>query len=73
MSRLRAVVAVLAVFTAGAAFAQDVTVTPDRAAHVGDDFRQAIVLPGAGHGFRGVDAELATTAMVDRFTQHLAR
>ena len=29
MSRLRAVVAVLAVFTAGAAFAQDVTVTPD--------------------------------------------
>ncbi len=29
MSRLRAVVAVVAVFTAGAAFAQDVTVTPD--------------------------------------------
>ena len=29
MSRLRAVVAVLAVLTAGAAFAQDVTVTPD--------------------------------------------
>ena len=29
MSRLRAVVAILAVFTAGAAFAQEVTVTPD--------------------------------------------
>ena len=29
MSRLRAVVVVLALFTAGAAFAQDVTVTPD--------------------------------------------
>ena len=29
MSRLRAVVAVLALFTSGAAFAQDVTVTPD--------------------------------------------
>ena len=33
---------------------------------------KAIILPGAGHGFRGADAELAMTALVDWFAQHLA-
>ena len=33
---------------------------------------KAIIIPGAGHGFRGADAELAMTALVDWFVQHLA-
>ena len=32
---------------------------------------KVIVIPGAGHGFRGADAELAMTALVDWFAQHL--
>jgi dipeptidyl aminopeptidase/acylaminoacyl peptidase len=30
-----------------------------------------IIIPGAGHGFRGDDAVLATAAMVDWFVEHL--
>ena len=33
---------------------------------------KVIIIPGAGHGFRGADAELAMTALVDWFAQHLA-
>ena len=33
---------------------------------------KVIIIPGAGHGFRDADAELAMTALVDWFAQHLA-
>ena len=32
---------------------------------------KVIIIPGAGHGFRGADAELAMTALVDWFGLHL--
>ncbi|MBD94664.1 MAG: peptidase S9 [Acidobacteria bacterium] len=32
---------------------------------------KVIIIPGAGHGFRGADAELAMTALVDWFGIHL--
>ena len=32
---------------------------------------KVMIIPGAGHGFRGEDAVLATTAMVDWFVGHL--
>ena len=32
---------------------------------------KVIIIPGADHGFRGEDAVLATTAMVDWFVEHL--
>jgi dipeptidyl aminopeptidase/acylaminoacyl peptidase len=32
-----------------------------------------IIIPGADHGFRGEDAQLATAAMVDWFVEHLGR
>ena len=34
---------------------------------------KVIIIPGADHGFRGKDAQLATAAMVDWFVEHLGR
>ncbi|HIM50327.1 MAG TPA: alpha/beta hydrolase [Acidobacteria bacterium] len=34
---------------------------------------KVIIIPGADHGFRGEDAQLATAAMVDWFVEHLGR